>query len=95
MVIETFYGLSWPIMSKMLGAMTDLQAEDPKTEGIEIPEAVGVFDSFESLQQTFYDLRMVGFSRFYIRLLAMQEMLEKSRAKPIGALGWATCLMSC
>ncbi|WP_295536989.1 hypothetical protein [uncultured Thioclava sp.] len=75
--------------------MTDLQAEDPKTEGIEIPEAVGVFDSFESLQQTFYDLRMVGFSRFYIRLLAMQEMLEKSRAKPIGALGWATCLMSC
>ncbi len=49
-----------------------------KTTYINVPEAVGVFDSFESLQAAIYDLRMAGFSRFDISLLGSEkEMKEK------------------
>lgn len=42
------------------------------------PEAVGVFDSFESLQAAINDLRTSGFSRAVIRLLGGKEvMIEK------------------
>ena len=54
---------------------------DPKTHDaivIEIPEAVGVFDTFDSLQRAFYDLRAVGFSRYDISMLARQEVLENA-----------------
>lgn len=55
------------------------QAE--KTVVIKVPEAVGVFDSFETLQKAFYDLRMVGFSRYDISLLGSQEALEEKLGK--------------
>jgi hypothetical protein len=48
---------------------------------INIPEAVGVFGTFEDLQKAFYDLRMVGFSRYDISLLARQEVLEEKLGK--------------
>ena len=44
---------------------------------IEVPEAVGVFDTFESLQAAVYDLRMVGFSRYDISLLGDEKVLEE------------------
>jgi len=43
---------------------------------IRIPEAVGVFDSFEDLQQAVYDLHLVGFSRHDMSLLGSQKALE-------------------
>jgi hypothetical protein len=61
--------------------MTDSGKNGQKTTYINIPEAVGVFDSFEDLQQTFYDLRMVGFSRYDISLLADQKVLEEKLGK--------------
>ncbi|OSQ42454.1 hypothetical protein MGEO_20565 [Marivita geojedonensis] len=42
-----------------------------------MPEAVGVFDNLEDLQSTFYDLRMVGFSRYDISLLGNEEVLKE------------------
>ncbi|MHA6262728.1 hypothetical protein ACXYMO_05965 [Arenibacterium sp. CAU 1754] len=44
---------------------------------VKVPEAVGVFDSFESFQKAFYDLRMVGFSRYDLSLLGDEEALKK------------------
>ena len=61
--------------------MNDSEFEAHGTIVIEIPEAVGVFDTFEDLQRAFYDLRMVGFSRYDISLLARQEVLEKTLGK--------------
>ena len=57
--------------------MSASEAIPHKTTYIDIPEAVGVFDSFQDLQAAFYDLRMVGFSRYDISLLARQEVLEE------------------
>ena len=51
------------------------------TTVINIPEAVGVFDTFEALQAAFYDLRMVGFSRYDISLLGDQKVLEEKLGK--------------
>lgn len=48
-----------------------------KTTVIEIPEAVGVFDNFETLQKAFYDLRMAGFSRYDISLLGDEKALKE------------------
>lgn len=64
--------------------MTDTQKAEHKTTVIDIPEAVGVFDSFEDLQKAFYDLRMVGFSRYDISLLGKQEVLEEK----LGSTYW-------
>lgn len=61
--------------------MTRSNLPDHTTTVIDIPEAVGVFDSFEDLQDAFYDLRMVGFSRYDISLLAGQEVLEEKLGK--------------
>ncbi len=47
------------------------------TTVIKIPEAVGVFDSFEALQQAYYDLTMVGFSRHDISLLGSDSALRE------------------
>ncbi len=48
------------------------------TTYINIPEAVGVFDSVETLQAAIYDLRASGFSRYDISLLGDKEaMVEK------------------
>lgn len=51
---------------------------------IKVPEAVGVFDSFEDLQTAFYDLRSVGFHHSDISLLARQEVLEEK----LGSAFW-------
>ena len=44
---------------------------------IKVPEAVGIFDTFESLQAAIYDLRMTGFSRYDISLLADEETVAE------------------
>lgn len=48
---------------------------------INIPEAVGVFDSFEAQQAAFYDLRSVGFHHSDISLLGGQEAMEEKLGK--------------
>jgi hypothetical protein len=44
---------------------------------IEAPEAVGVFKNQESFQKAFYDLRMVGFSRYDLSVLGSEEALKE------------------
>lgn len=48
---------------------------------INIPEAVGVFDRVEDLQQAVYDLHLVGFSRYDMSLLGAQKALEAKLGK--------------
>lgn len=48
---------------------------------INIPEAVGIFDTHADLQGAFYDLRMVGFSRYDISLLGDQQTLQDKLGK--------------
>lgn len=55
-----------------------------RTTVINVPEAVGVFDSFETLQQAIYDLRMSGFSRYDISLLGSQEAMKEK----LGSAYW-------
>lgn len=56
--------------------MTTTNAEDlEKATVIKVPEAVGVFDSFDDFQKAFYDLRMVGFSRYDLSVLGSKEAL--------------------
>ncbi|MCV2892080.1 hypothetical protein [Lentibacter sp. XHP0401] len=55
-----------------------------KTTYINIPEAVGVFDSFESLQAAIYDLRMAGFNRYDISLLGGADELKEK----LGSAYW-------
>ncbi|TDE40781.1 hypothetical protein [Antarcticimicrobium sediminis] len=50
---------------------------EDKTTFIDIPEAVGVFDSFETLQQAIYDLMIAGFSRYDISLLGGKAEMEE------------------
>lgn len=57
--------------------MSASKAPHEKNIVIDIPEAVGVFDSFEDLQAAFYDLRMVGFSRYDLSLLGKEEVLKE------------------
>ncbi len=60
---------------------------DPKshpTTYINIPEAVGVFDSFETLQAAIYDLRMSGFSRYDISLLGDNDAMKET----LGSAYW-------
>ncbi|WP_296424757.1 hypothetical protein [Yoonia sp.] len=61
--------------------MPDTDTPPQKTIVIEIPEAVGVFDTFDALQAAYYDLRMVGFSRHDISLLAREEVLKEKLGK--------------
>jgi len=44
---------------------------------INVPEAVGVFHTYETLQSAIYDLMIAGFSRFDISVLAGKETLEE------------------
>ena len=53
------------------------QGNADKVTAIDVPEAVGVFDTFESLQAAFYDLRSVGFHHSDISLLGAQDTLEE------------------
>lgn len=52
-----------------------------KTTYIDVPEAVGIFDTFEAQQAAFYDLRAVGFMQNDISLLGSQEALEEKLGK--------------
>jgi hypothetical protein len=60
--------------------------EETKTTVIKIPEAVGVFDSFEALQGAVYDLRMAGFSRYDLSMLGRQKDLQEK----LGRFYWRT-----
>lgn len=51
------------------------------TSVIELPEAVGIFDSREKLQAAMYDLMIAGFSRYDISVLGSQEALEAQYGK--------------
>lgn len=57
--------------------MSDIEANDEKITVINVPEAVGVFDTVEAFQKAFYDLRMVGFSRYDLSLLGGEEALKE------------------
>lgn len=57
------------------------EAQADTTSVIDMPEAVGVFDRFEDLQQAYYDLRTVGFSRHDISLLGKEDVLKEKLGK--------------
>lgn len=61
--------------------MPDPGNAEHRTTVIDIPEAVGVFDTFEDLQQAFYDLRMVGIHHSDISLLADEKALKEKLGK--------------
>ncbi len=61
--------------------MAEPENEQHKTMVIDTPEAVGVFDTFEDLQQAFYDLRMVGIHHSNISLLANESVLKEKLGK--------------
>ena len=61
--------------------MADLEKEQIETTVIDIPEAVGVFDTFEDLQQAFYDLRMIGIHHSDISLLGDENTLKEKLGK--------------
>jgi hypothetical protein len=48
---------------------------------IQVPEAVGVFDSFEALQAAYYDLHIAGFSRYDMSLLGDEKVLREKLGK--------------
>jgi outer membrane lipoprotein SlyB len=56
----------------------DTASKQDHTTIIRVPEAVGVFDSFETLQAAFYDLRAVGFHHSDISLLGSNEALSQT-----------------
>jgi len=58
--------------------------KEMKATVINVPEAVGVFDTFEDLQAAVYDLRSVGFHHSDISLLAQQNVLEEK----LGSAFW-------
>ena len=65
--------------------------ENDETTYIDVPEAVGIFDTFEAQQAAFYDLRSVGFHHSDISLLGSEETLRKSLARDTGApTSWRT-----
>jgi len=60
------------------------EAKPHHTTYINVPEAVGVFDSFEALQAAIYDLRMSGFSRADISLLGDKDAMKEK----LGSAYW-------
>lgn len=61
--------------------MPNADKEETRVSVIDIPEAVGVFDKFEDLQQAFYDLRMVGIHHSDISLLGDEKVLKEKLGK--------------
>jgi hypothetical protein len=57
-------------------AVTDSGARMPE-HYIDVPEAVGVFDSWATLQAAMYDLLIAGFSRFDISMLASEDAVRE------------------
>ena len=58
--------------------MSTATTQSERTTVINVPEAVGVFDSFEALQAAYYDLMLVGFSRYDLSLLGSEEALKET-----------------
>ncbi|MFX0543062.1 hypothetical protein ACEWPM_015190 [Roseovarius sp. S4756] len=54
------------------------ETQEHHSSYINIPEAVGVFDSFETLQAAVYDLRAAGFSRYDLSLLGGKKAMEET-----------------
>lgn len=48
-----------------------------KTTYIDVPEVVGVFDTYEAMQKAIYDLMIAGFSRYDISLLGDREAIKE------------------
>lgn len=63
--------------------MTNQSPEHRRTY-IDVPEAVGVFDSFQTLQSAIYDLLISGFTRYDISLLGNKEAMDKT----LGSTYW-------
>nr|WP_309503863.1 hypothetical protein [uncultured Roseovarius sp.] len=61
-----------------------IETKPHHTTYINVPEAVGVFDSFETLQAAIYDLRMSGFSRADISLLGSKDAMKEK----LGSAYW-------
>ncbi|MZR14545.1 hypothetical protein GQE99_16110 [Maritimibacter sp. DP07] len=61
--------------------MNEMDTEQERLTAINVPEAVGVFDTFEDLQQAFYDLRMVGIHHSDISLLGDEKALKEKLGK--------------
>ena len=61
--------------------MTKPNPEPTKTTYINVPEAVGVFDTFEAQQAAFYDLRAAGFHHSDISLLGSDEAIREKLGK--------------
>lgn len=57
------------------------ETADESAHYIGVPEAVGVFDSWETLQATMYDLLIAGFSRFDISMLANEDAVRERIGK--------------
>jgi hypothetical protein len=62
--------------------MADLRAEKPE-HYINVPEAVGVFASSDTLQAALDDLLIAGFSRFDISVLASEDAATKKLKKAL------------
>ena len=62
----------------------DRRGQQHHTTYINVPEAVGIFDSSETLQAAIYDLRMSGFSRADISLLGDKKALTEK----LGSAYW-------
>jgi hypothetical protein len=54
---------------------------------IAVPEAVGVFDSFETLQAAMYDLLIAGFSRWDLSMLASEDAVTEKLGKSYWTAG--------
>lgn len=61
--------------------MTENSGKEDRVTVIDVPEAVGVFDSFEAQQAAFYDLRAVGFHHSDISLLGGKKAMEEKLGK--------------
>jgi uncharacterized membrane protein YfcA len=62
--------------------MTDLRTDKPE-HYIDVPEAVGVFASSDTLQAAMDDLLITGFSRFDISVLASEEAATRKLKKSL------------
>lgn len=58
-----------------------MTTQDAATTYINIPEAVGIFDSFETQQAALYDLRAAGFHHSDISLLGSEDAIRERLGK--------------
>ena len=56
--------------------MAEIDTRQTPEHYIDVPEEVGVFDSWETLQGSMCDVLIAGFSRFDICMLAGEEAMR-------------------